>query len=414
MRAVGDAPVQPRPPALGRLSGRRAGCRPAAVDRAAAQRRVWRSGATARSIDRRDPRLVRPACGSSPSSRPTRSRPASAASTCCRSTRPWRCCSAGGRRSWCSGRAPSRWLRVGLLACSAGCSACSRRCSPLLAAAQAVGVPLLDSAAALSRPAHRRRRSTRRRRRRAAQARSGHLPRRSPRPPPSLWPAAATVRRWGVALACDGRVHRRRHRRRAHDHPAGHRRGLHAAAVRRGAAPCGRRPEPSCTRPRGLDYGTLFYWGAAMPGYDRERDAEPPPYLLLPESAWLQISRRAAALSAHPRPQHPAREQSGLRRRAPAQRTGNSSGRTVTADLGAFPNVAARGCSGGTGGRPPLPPATTTGNTIPTGTLRSTVRLDIAAVVAGLVPAPHCSRRRLSTTQSRRAHCDSPFVSPGR
>src|SRR4030095_5451164 len=39
-----------------------------------------------------------------------------------------------------------------------------------------------------------------------------------------------------------------------------------------------------------LDYGTLFYWDAAMPGYDRERDAEPPQYLLVPESAWLQMS----------------------------------------------------------------------------------------------------------------------------
>ncbi len=37
----------------------------------------------------------------------------------------------------------------------------------------------------------------------------------------------------------------------------------------------------------GLDYGTLFYWGRALPVYDPARGGAPPPYLLMAEPAWL-------------------------------------------------------------------------------------------------------------------------------
>jgi len=37
----------------------------------------------------------------------------------------------------------------------------------------------------------------------------------------------------------------------------------------------------------GLDYGTIFYWGRALPVYDPARGGAPPPYLLLSEPAWL-------------------------------------------------------------------------------------------------------------------------------
>lgn len=37
-----------------------------------------------------------------------------------------------------------------------------------------------------------------------------------------------------------------------------------------------------------LDYGTLFYWGGAMPVYDPRAGGEPPAYLVMPEAAWLR------------------------------------------------------------------------------------------------------------------------------
>jgi 4-amino-4-deoxy-L-arabinose transferase-like glycosyltransferase len=41
-----------------------------------------------------------------------------------------------------------------------------------------------------------------------------------------------------------------------------------------------------------LDYGTIFYWGGAMPVYDPRAGGEPPPYLVMPAATW----RRAAPL----------------------------------------------------------------------------------------------------------------------
>jgi 4-amino-4-deoxy-L-arabinose transferase-like glycosyltransferase len=38
-----------------------------------------------------------------------------------------------------------------------------------------------------------------------------------------------------------------------------------------------------------LDYGTIFYWGAALPEYDRASGAPRPRYLLMPERAWLHM-----------------------------------------------------------------------------------------------------------------------------
>jgi 4-amino-4-deoxy-L-arabinose transferase-like glycosyltransferase len=41
-----------------------------------------------------------------------------------------------------------------------------------------------------------------------------------------------------------------------------------------------------------LDYGTLFYWGGAMPVYDPAAGGDPPSYLLLPEPTWLRAGER--------------------------------------------------------------------------------------------------------------------------
>lgn len=38
-----------------------------------------------------------------------------------------------------------------------------------------------------------------------------------------------------------------------------------------------------------LDYGTIFYWGAALPEYDRASGAPRPRYLLIPGGAWLRM-----------------------------------------------------------------------------------------------------------------------------
>ena len=57
-----------------------------------------------------------------------------------------------------------------------------------------------------------------------------------------------------------------------------------AAALRRAAG------DPAGVHTGGLDYGTLFYWGSAMPAFDADTGLEPPPYLLLPEPEWLQMS----------------------------------------------------------------------------------------------------------------------------
>jgi len=39
-----------------------------------------------------------------------------------------------------------------------------------------------------------------------------------------------------------------------------------------------------------LDYGTLFYWGEAVPTYDPERAETVAPFLLLPEYQWIHMS----------------------------------------------------------------------------------------------------------------------------
>jgi hypothetical protein len=39
-----------------------------------------------------------------------------------------------------------------------------------------------------------------------------------------------------------------------------------------------------------LDYVTLFYWGEAMPTYDPARADAAPPFLLLPENEWVHMS----------------------------------------------------------------------------------------------------------------------------
>jgi 4-amino-4-deoxy-L-arabinose transferase-like glycosyltransferase len=39
----------------------------------------------------------------------------------------------------------------------------------------------------------------------------------------------------------------------------------------------------------GLDYGTLFYWGAPIEVYDPANAGQQPPYLVLPELAWLRM-----------------------------------------------------------------------------------------------------------------------------
>lgn len=57
-----------------------------------------------------------------------------------------------------------------------------------------------------------------------------------------------------------------------------------------------------------LDYGTLYYWGGAMPVYDpRGGVADGPPYLLMPELSWLRASpalRAAYAPVSSLRPPH--------------------------------------------------------------------------------------------------------------
>jgi hypothetical protein len=56
-----------------------------------------------------------------------------------------------------------------------------------------------------------------------------------------------------------------------------------AEALRRAAV------DPAEVHSKGLDYGTLFYWGAAMPAYDANR-GDAPPYLLLSEPDWLRMT----------------------------------------------------------------------------------------------------------------------------
>ncbi|MBX3027732.1 glycosyltransferase family 39 protein [bacterium] len=41
-----------------------------------------------------------------------------------------------------------------------------------------------------------------------------------------------------------------------------------------------------------LDYGTIFYWGGAMPVYDPRSGGDPPPYLVMPDAAWLRAPAR--------------------------------------------------------------------------------------------------------------------------
>ncbi len=56
-----------------------------------------------------------------------------------------------------------------------------------------------------------------------------------------------------------------------------------------------------------LDYGTLYYWGGAMPVYDPRAGGDGPPYLLMPEPAWLRASpalRAAYAPIPSLRPRH--------------------------------------------------------------------------------------------------------------
>ena len=184
------------------------------------------------------------------------------------------------------GRLEARWLR-GVLVAFGWVLAAIVGLLALLAGAQAVGLSLLDSAAALFDP------RTAEDIRLVAAASRGEV---------ALCvylalaaaaaiglATAAGLRRWGVALAsiavCTaaliGAV-------RTVILPAigeGYTRRPFALALRRAVSDASQVHTGSS-----LDYGTLFYWDAAMPGYDRERDAEPPQYLLMPESAWLQMS----------------------------------------------------------------------------------------------------------------------------
>jgi 4-amino-4-deoxy-L-arabinose transferase-like glycosyltransferase len=113
---------------------------------------------------------------------------------------------------------------------------------------------------------------------------------------------AAMLRRWGVALAaivaCTAAL---TIAIRTIILPAvgqGYTRRQFAEALRRTVG------EPSRIAISGLDYGTLFYWGAAIPSYDPNRDPEPPPYLLLSETDWVHMTplerrryRRVAGLT---------------------------------------------------------------------------------------------------------------------
>jgi 4-amino-4-deoxy-L-arabinose transferase-like glycosyltransferase len=41
-----------------------------------------------------------------------------------------------------------------------------------------------------------------------------------------------------------------------------------------------------------LDYGTIFYWGGAMPVYDPDQGGEPPVYLVMPVATWRRAGER--------------------------------------------------------------------------------------------------------------------------
>lgn len=182
------------------------------------------------------------------------------------------------------GLTPTRWLPH-LLAPIAWALAGALAALALVAAAQAAGLPLLDSVAAmLDRGAALDLRSV-------ASADCLRL---------AAWLAlaaaaavtlagAVALRRWAVGLTaivlCTIAVVVAV---RAVILPAvatGQTRRPFAAALRRAVT-----EPPTLLSTDSLDYATLFYWGAALPEYDRTSGAPRPRYLLVSERAWLRLS----------------------------------------------------------------------------------------------------------------------------
>jgi 4-amino-4-deoxy-L-arabinose transferase-like glycosyltransferase len=184
-----------------------------------------------------------------------------------------------------AGRVATRWL-PGMLAALGWLLGLALALLAVAAAAQAVGVPILDSAALFldARAA--------RDVGRVAAAIGG---------PAQLaiclavgaaaatgMASAASLRNWGLALACmivcTASVIVGVRTVILPAIAANSTRMQFAAALRRAAV------DPAAVHTQGLDYGTLFYWGADMPAHDRNSGAAPP-YLLLPEPDWLRMSR---------------------------------------------------------------------------------------------------------------------------
>ncbi len=184
------------------------------------------------------------------------------------------------------GTVESRWLPSVLVPLGWGLAGALGLLA-VVAGAQAVGLPLLDSAALLFDP------RTARDLARVGAAVRGHAGLAA-----CLTAAAAAAvavasgasrRRWGVALlsmfACTAAVIVAVRTVIFPAVGAGYSRRPFAEALRRAVAD----PEQVYTT-AALDYGTLFYWGADMPVYDSINSAEAPPYLLLSETTWLHMS----------------------------------------------------------------------------------------------------------------------------
>lgn len=183
-----------------------------------------------------------------------------------------------------AGRVAAHWLRV-LLAALGWMLALLLGVLAVLAAGQALGLPLLDSAGLFLDA-------------RAAQdvarvAAAADGPMRLAlclavgAAAAICMASAAGLRRWGLALAsmivCAASVIVGVRTVILPAIGANDTRQQFAAALRRAAI------EPGEVHIKGLDYGTLFYWGAPMPAYDPNR-GDAPPYLLLPEPDWLRMS----------------------------------------------------------------------------------------------------------------------------
>jgi 4-amino-4-deoxy-L-arabinose transferase-like glycosyltransferase len=181
------------------------------------------------------------------------------------------------------GVAPTRWLPRGLTpiawTLAAGLAALA-----LVAAGQLAGVPLFDAIAVFVDP-------------RAALDLRAVAAADCVRLAVCIGAAAAAavalacataVRRWGIALAamvlCTGAVIIGVRAVILPAIAALQTRRPFAAAVRRAVA------EPAEVHTvESLDYGTIFYWGAALPEYNRASGAPRPRYLLMPERAWLHM-----------------------------------------------------------------------------------------------------------------------------